>query len=69
MKGRSIRKVENRRARRFRNRGNLLSPADSVLIYAENGVEFVRKPLELTNGFNRVFGCKINIQKSILQIV
>ena len=39
--------------------------ADDVILYIENPKDSTKKLLELINGFSKVVGYKINIQKSV----
>ena len=36
-----------------------------MILYIENPKDFIQKLLELINGFSKVAGYKINIQKSV----
>ena len=39
--------------------------ADDIILYIENHKDFTKKLLELTNGYSKVAGYKINTQKSL----
>ena len=39
--------------------------ADDMIMYMENPIDSTKKLLELINGFSKVAGYKINIQKSV----
>ena len=39
--------------------------ADDIILYIENPKDSTKKLLELINGFSKVVGYKINIQKSV----
>ena len=39
--------------------------ADDMILYVENPKDATRKLLELINGFGKVAGYKINVQKSL----
>ena len=42
--------------------------ADDMVLYIENPKDTIRKLLQLINGFGKVAGYKINIQKSLVFI-